>query len=886
MKNRIKSLLVTSLMLVALGGCGNSTLSSSEPVNQNLSSQSSHIDSLKNNYYNEENFFASDEIVNNTKLVTYDGPAYLNESDKIDIKVNDVDLFVYETRVNHERKFTWDATYDTAPVVIFDFEGKVHIEIDVKDSQVTGASVSPLVYGIQPEVNDNKILFDLEYSDSYVVEYNGDYKTAIHIFANTIEENPITKEEAKADDSIVYIGPGVYKADAIPVKSNSTIYIAGGAFVYGQIRTEGLENVEIRGRGIISGAIYNRRSESEYTIPIEIRSSNNVKISDISFLDPAGWTIALYKSSNIELNNIKIISARQNGDGISVQSCNNVIVKDGFVRTWDDSLVVKNVDRGTTSNIVFDDISVWTDLAQSMEVGYETNGPTMDQITFKNITVIHNFHKAVISLHNCDDAVITNVKYQNITVEDAQMLGDVRDDGENDFLIDFTIAYNIDWTHADTRGSVDGVLIENVKVYKMLDTIVCRMIGESESSVIKNVSIKGLEIEGKQVDNNQLNILTNDYVEKITITSSNNVIGASINLPYKLELNNSEINKTVVKNIIQEGMLVPDFAVAKGDLPYIGVPAERTFNATSSHGSGNKTSTPADDNTGPFLADGSSAHYAIDNDESTIYRTAEWKDEENEFAAITIDFDELTTIGVVRILGNPDNNFYYTYSLQVWGKKLKSDGVTINDKYTRIVSLKTYEMTPGSNNCIDININTQEYAGIQLRLFKSEDISAPKHYDISEIKFFPPSLTYGKAIVDSTYHADVYNVEKLIDGDATGTSYYESNELPAYVVIDLGASFDVNTFVLSLPPSLLWDARTQKIEILGSNSNLAYDKKSTEFEVLVKENDYLFDPSTGNINIVRLEKSINVRFIKLVISSNDIAGGYNAQLSEFSVYGD
>ena len=87
------------------------------------------------------------------------------------------------------------------------------------------------------------------------------------------------------------------------------------------------------------------------------------------------------------MNNIKIITARQNGDGISVQSCKNVNINGGFVRSWDDSLVVKNVERGTTKDVTFDGVTVWTDLAQSMEVGYETNGATMNNITFKNITV-------------------------------------------------------------------------------------------------------------------------------------------------------------------------------------------------------------------------------------------------------------------------------------------------------------------------------------------------------------------------------------------------------------------------------------------------------------------------------------------------------------------
>lgn len=884
MKNKFKSLMAAALMVIGLGGCGNKNLSSSEPVNQ--SSISSEVGGFvgENNYYNEENFIKPENSVTTTKLVTYDGPKYLNESSKVDVKVNDKDLFVYETRVNHGRKFDWNLPTDTASVVTFDFEGKVHIEITVNEGEVNSAQVSPLVYGIKPTIEGNKIAFDLEYSDNYTVEYNGDYKTAVHIFANEIEKDPITKEEAALDDSIVYIGPGVYKADAIPVKDNTTIYLAGGAYVYGQVRAEGFKNITIRGRGIFSGEIYHRRGEAEYLIPIEMRSSENIKIEDIAFLDPAGWTIALYKSKNIELNNVKIITARQNGDGISVQSCENVTVTGGFVRTWDDSLVVKNTDRGTTKNVTFDDVTVWTDLAQSMEVGYETNGASMEDITFKNITVIHNFHKAVISLHNCDDAVIKNVKYQNITVEDAQMLGDDRNDGENDFLIDFTIAYNIDWSHASERGSVDGITIENVKVYRMLDSIVCRMLGESPTSKIKNVSISGVEIEGKQVDKEELNILTNDYTENITVTKKDKVIGASIKLPYKNQLSDNNVAHTNNENITQEGMLIPEFARAKGDLPYIGQKSSINITTSAKHGAGTKTNTPADDGSGDFLANGSSGDYAIDNDPTTYYRHGEWKNEDNEFASLTMEFDTLKTIGVIRILGNPENDFYYTYELQVWGRTVKSDGETINDNYKRIVSLKSYEMTPGSNNCIDINITTQKYKGLQLRLYRSDSVSAPRFYDIAEIEFYPPSLSFNKAIVDSTAHNDVYNVEKLVDGDATGTSYYESKELPAHIVIDLGQVYSVSTFVMCLPPSLKWDARTQNIEILGSDSTLDYDKNKTTFTSLVAATDYLFDPSTGNINVVKLNENKNIRFIKLVITSNDVKGGYNAQLSEFSVY--
>lgn len=869
-----RSLLLLLAIFIGFTFTACDNTSRGEPVNPNQK---------PNEYYSEKNFLSSEKEVTTTRLVTYDGPSALHSFTGVKVEVNKTPLFVYETRVNHNRKFSWDVPTATAPVVLFDFEGKVHLEITIDDVIINSAIVSPRIYGITPTIEENKISFDLEYTGNYVVEYNDDSKTAIHIFTSEIEENPITEEQAKKDDSIVYIGPGVYKADAIPVESNQTVYLAGGAFVYGQIRTEDLDNVTIRGRGIISGAIYNRRSESEYTIPVEIRTTNNVLIEGITFLDPAGWTIALYKSKNIKLENIKIISARQNGDGISVQSCENVEVNGGFVRTWDDSLVVKNSDRGSTKNVKFNGVIVWTDLAQSMEVGYETYGPTMDEITFENITVLHNFHKAAISIHNCDDANITNVTYKNITIEDAQMLGDNQTDGENDFLIDFTIAYSIDWTKSEgERGTIDGVHIENVKIYKMADTIVSRMSGESATSKIQNVEIKGIEIAGKPVnDLSELNILSNSYTDNVLYNKAD-ALGAYIQLPYSLKLQDTSIDLTKNENIEQEGMYVPDFAVMSGDLAYIGVPASGAYTAKATHSSGNKTTTPADDGSGDFTANGSNATNAVDKNKDTLWRSGTWKNEENEFAALTIEFDSVKTVGVIRILGNQDNKFYYNYNIQIWGRRVKADG-TLNDNYTRLSATKEYEMSPSSGNAIDINITTQAYIGLQLRLYHSDTATSAPYYEISELQFFPPSLVFGKSIVYSTEHNDVYNVEKLIDGDATGTSYYESKGFPAEIIIDLGDLYDVNTFVFALPPSLLWSARTEEIEILGSSTNSSYNS-NISFETIVNKEKYLFDPSTGNRNIVTVDM-VTIRYIKLVITSNDVKGGYSAQLSEFSVYG-
>jgi len=877
-RNHLFAYLILPIML--LSSCtGTSSLTSS-------SASSSTNGSSEGNNLSAENFITPDNEMNATKLVTYDGPELLTTSSKISMTVEEHPIFVYETRVNHARSFTFSYSTDTAPVAIFDFEGRVHVSITVNDvTTLASAVVRPLIYGITPEISGNVLTFALDYSGNYTVEYNDDYKTAIHIFANAIEANPIDPENIP--EGTIYLGPGIYDAGAIPVTNNSTVYIAGGAVVFGQVRAEGMNNLTIRGRGIISGQLYDRTSENQFTIPIELRSCTNVLIEGITFLDPAGWTMAIYKSSDVTLDNVKIITARANGDGVSVQSCTNFLMKGGFVRSWDDSLVVKNVDRGNTSNVTFDGVTVWTDLAQSMEVGYETYGATMDSITFKNIIVLHNFHKAAMSIHNCDDALITNVLYQNITIEDGQMLGDDQTDGENDFLIDIVIAYNIEWTKsAGLRGNVDGVTFDNIKVNNLADTIISRINGESVESSVKNVTFKDMNIEGTGIQNaTQLGLVTNDFVSGVSFSyDSASVRGAVITLPYKLVLSVTDVNYTNVPAVAQEGLLVPDFAWLTGPLSYAGIAATGTFSVAASHGVGNVSTTPVDDGTGVNSVEGFPGANVTDSDRTTTWKSKPWTGAANEFAGLTIEFDVLKYVGQIRILGLEDNPFSYDTDMQVWGKKLKTDG-SVSDKYVRILSSKTYSLTPQSGNCIDINVTAQEYKGLQLRIFPTAGFTAEPYVQLAEVYFYSPSLTFNKPVVDGTTHADVYPLSKLTDGQTGGTSYYESLELPAFAVIDMQDVYAIQYIVLSLPPSLLWDPRTQNIAILTSADNAAYSATTTAFVTTVPATDYLFDPINGNLVAISLPSPVNARYIKLMFASNSAVGGYGAQLSEVSVYG-
>lgn len=825
-----------------------------------------------------------DREVTESKLTVYDGPSLMQSSSRLKAFADDEELFVYDTRVNHNRIFSFSYSKDKGQVVSFDFEGKVHMRVEINGaSALTDVVVRPLSYGVKPEVNGNTVEFDLEYSANYTLEYNdGTVKdaadNALHIFANPIETNPVTADNVP--ENTIYIGPGVYSAGAIPMQSNQTLYLAGGAYVYGQVRAENLENITIRGRGIFSGEIYDRRADAEYTLPLELRFCKNVNIEGVTFLDPAGWAITLYQSEGVTIDNVKMITARGNGDGISVQSCKNVTVNGGFIRTWDDSLVVKNSDRGVTDNITFDNVVVWTDLAQSMEVGYECNGATMSNISFKNITVVHNYHKAAMSIHNADDAAITNVLYESITIEDAQMLGDNREDGAEDFLIDMFIDFNQAWSETEKRGTIDGVRIENVKVLEMADTIACRINGFGSDYAVKNVAIKGVEIEGEKIDTaEKLKLSTNAYASGVTVSAVGyDVFGAGVKLPYKLNLKNKEVATTVQPTRVQQGLEVPDFSILDVQETYMGVARDMSqVTASVTHGKGTTAKAEYDDGSGPFDSADNSVRNALDGDRSTSFIAKEWKGETDEFAAVTLDFGSKLPAGsvsVVRVYLAEDSAYVYDFNVSVFNRK------ETGGNFARTLSSQTYTATPAAGNYFDIKLSaTLESSALQLRFFRTDGMTAQKTLAIAEIEIYPCSLSTTKPIIDSTQHFDVYGPTNLVDGNES--TYWETAPADcngATFTVDTGATHSIKYIVMHLPPVLTWEARVQQIEIAVS-----IDGKN--WTTAVESTAYTFDPMTGNVNSIELATPVEARYVKLVWAANS-SSRYGAQLSELYVYGD
>ena len=456
-----------------------------------------------------------------TQLTVYEGPKTMTSSAVAEVSANGYALFVYDVMVNHEHIWNANTRPTTTPMTYFDFSGPVRLEVAMPGlgKPVESAAVLPTACGIVPEVRDGKVSFLISEPGQYTVVFNGSVNQALHIFANPLE----TDVPDRDDPNVFWIGPGEWVMDAIALKSGQTLYISGGAVLHSIISVAEADGVRICGRGIIDGSDYPAWNQpgSYARVPIDLNHSKNLTVEGVIIANSNCWNVNSYSSKNVRIDNVKVISGRQNGDGFTLQSCTDNVITNCFARTWDDSLVIKNY-SGSTKGITCRNVQIWTDLAQSMEIGYETDkgltlDPEISDVLFEDITVLYNFHKPVISIHNSDDAWVHDITYRNIMVENAMMQGD---NGNNKELIEMTLQ-NSSWsTVRDEFGSIDSVLIDGLTVVNTADGKVprSRFAGQGEDNMITNVAFRNVSILGQPVtDLKQLKLSLNEYCDGITI---------------------------------------------------------------------------------------------------------------------------------------------------------------------------------------------------------------------------------------------------------------------------------------------------------------------------------------------------------------------------------
>ena len=565
MKKLSTLLLLTSslfLMCSCFNKQNNNQSSSNNSSSQPDSSSSSSEDDNPNQYEKDEegfyiledDYFSYNEDTSDTKtrnqVYIPKEESSVEKYTQLRMYIGDKQVPLYAVKTNLSHTWTPNAlSRMTNSYTTIGLEGKVIVKLQANFNFLNDVTIRPLNRNVPYHLDSDRRVLEFTISDigQYVIELRSG--RTLHLF---VEDLSIMNH---TQDGVMYFGPGIHKkgndnrinsSNTINLSSNTQVYIAPGAFIHGKFLANNASNITITGPGYIDGSMFERNADNgTVLVPIEFNWCSNITLKDFACVDPAGWCFNMYFCNGVTIDNTKVISSRSNGDGISLQSCQNVEVTNCFVRSWDDSLVVKNYPNwnnrsieGTTRSIRFSDCVLWTDLAQSMEVGYECVGEVMEDITFENIVVCHNFHKPVFSIHNGNNANIKNVTFKDITIEGADM---GKGDG-SPHLIDFRNLYSTNWSsqHKTTSlGSVNGVTLTNVKVIEGINNPEIIIQGcidprdgfSKDPHIVSNVTINDLYLYDHVLDSTYSGIKTNSYTSGISFTNSGKTVTGSNYIP-------------------------------------------------------------------------------------------------------------------------------------------------------------------------------------------------------------------------------------------------------------------------------------------------------------------------------------------------------------------
>ncbi len=427
---------------------------------------------------------------NADSLVLYNAPKGIANAPEFELEVNGQKVFVYNT--------------PSAAFAYFSFEGKVEVKVTFQ-APVYNYDIRPKSRKIEGDLYRNQIQFSLDKPENLSIEINKNIKRPLFIFANPLE----TEIPDKTDKNVIlFEGGKIHTPGEVLVKSNQTVYIEGGAVVRGHFMTDKGKDIKIMGRGIIDNSQYLKGQHR----PIEINECENVLIDGIILSEGKHWSCASFASKNVTYNNLKIVSDNDWDDGIDIVGSQNVLVNNCFIRTKDDCIAVKagvnyftrfnssfNVDNVTVQNSV-----LWNGIwGNALEIGFETRTDTIKNVTFKNCDLIHvEGPEGTFTIHNGDRAVVSNVLYEDIRVEDSR-----------GWLIDFKIL-NSQYSKDTRRGKIENIHFRNIQVegdqlpYSQLQ-------GFDDTFNIKNVLLENFFLHGVKVNSTYNGMISVIHTEKL-----------------------------------------------------------------------------------------------------------------------------------------------------------------------------------------------------------------------------------------------------------------------------------------------------------------------------------------------------------------------------------
>jgi len=255
--------------------------------------------------------------------------------------------------------------------------------------------------------------------------------------------------------TILYFPNGIYKSASITISNSLQIYLQEGVRVQGSQVTgdyPGAENDEggyfsasffrVKGNGTTSFKLFGRGMIDGHGTEIFIGTGNRnisllyitncsrVIIDDVIFRESSGWTCHVENSSDIRINNVKVVNPSVHtgpfmtshfwNHSFDATSCQNYTNNNSFAWSNDDCIAIMSRDRDN-NNITFNNLLGFT-ISSGVRLGWNSS------MNSKNISIINSEFVqtayATISLHELkNNAVYDKVTFSNCWFDTETSVG-------------------------------------------------------------------------------------------------------------------------------------------------------------------------------------------------------------------------------------------------------------------------------------------------------------------------------------------------------------------------------------------------------------------------------------------------------------------------------
>jgi len=346
------------------------------------------------------------------------------QSEDYKVVVNGREVPVYQCRISaYPFNRIWQGVQRTvdqtevASYVNLISDEEIKVEVIPQKSDYKKIMIKPYSKGVEASVENGKICFTLKENGGYVLELD-DYHHCLYIFNN----RPVVLDTTET--VTYYFGAGIHFPGKIKLKSGESVYVDKDAYVYGCIYAENAENIRIFGNGIFDDSAEERTSRNMYENYVNgnlrFYDCNNVLIQGVGFTNSAIWCLSLYHCIDVDINAVNVFGQwRYNTDGVDIVNCQNTVLRNSFVHSFDDAVTIKGIDRyqlANNKNILIENCTLWCDWGRACEIGIETACREYSNIVFRNCDILRG-GAAALDIQNGDFSEIHNVLFEDIRIE-------------------------------------------------------------------------------------------------------------------------------------------------------------------------------------------------------------------------------------------------------------------------------------------------------------------------------------------------------------------------------------------------------------------------------------------------------------------------------------